>query len=103
MNAEIRKRLRRPQTQVLTRNEDSCRAALNSTSSLNGFLQVRSDPKFLLPILSPIAGYALCSRRYGTLVENHPVNAESIAHLAKAGGEEHLSYGHQDVTAVGEG
>lgn len=36
-------------------------------------------------------------------MDNHPVDAEPIAHLAKAGGKELLSNRHQDLTAVGKG
>jgi hypothetical protein len=35
-------------------------------------------------------------------VENHPVDAEPILHLPKAGGKERLLYRHQDATAVGK-
>jgi hypothetical protein len=36
-------------------------------------------------------------------VENHPVDAEPIAHLAKASGKRLLSNRHQDLTPVGKG
>src|SRR5205814_1178262 len=51
--------------------------------------------------LRPTAALGLRRRR--TLMENHPVDAEPIAHLAKAGGKELLSNRHQDLTAVGKG
>ena len=49
-------------------------------------------------ILAP----TLCARRHRTLVENHPVDAEPVAHLAKAGSKECLLYRHQDLAAVGK-
>lgn len=51
----------------------------------------------------PFHDGCLRSRRHRTLVENHPVDAEPIADLAKAGGKELLSHRHQDLTAVGKG
>ena len=48
----------------------------------------------------PIA--VLCSRRHRTLVENHPVNAEAIPHLAKSGRKERLPHRHQSLAAIGK-
>lgn len=44
----------------------------------------------------------LLPRRHWTLVDNHPVNAEPILHLPKAGGEERFLYRHQGLTAIGK-
>src|SRR6267154_3110410 len=44
---------------------------------------------------------AIAARRLA-LVENHPVNAEPIAHLTKARGKERLLYRQQDLTTVGK-
>src|SRR5215813_9666344 len=42
-------------------------------------------------------------RRHRTLVENHPVDAEAIPQLAKAGRKECLFYRQQDPAAVRKG
>src|SRR5690349_629568 len=44
------------------------------------------------------------SFRWGwALVQDHPIDAESVAHLAEAGGKECLFHRHQDLAAIGKG